>query len=99
MSCLRIARHPLGYLCCQGRWDPFLYCGWLGVLLGFYLAHLFRQDRPFFQPGIAKSHFPSADVRRDLAIPSFVLLAHPISSPCLNANEEIVLQVIGSPGC
>ena len=33
--------------------------------------------------------FPTADVRRDPTIPSFVLLTLPISSLCLDANEEI----------
>ena len=42
----------------------------------------------FFLPGPVNSRFPIVDVQRDLAIPSSVLLAPPISSPCLGANEK-----------
>ena len=97
-SCLRITLHSLGYLCCQGRWALFLYCGRLGVLLGCYLTRLFGQDQAFFQLGLANGHFPIADVRRDLAIPSSVLLALTISSTCLDTNEEIDLRATGSSG-
>ena len=39
------------------------------------------------------------NAQHDLAIPSSVLLALPVSSPCLDANEEIDLQATGSLGC
>ena len=68
-------------------------------MLSCYLARLFRQDRTFFQSGPTNGRFPTADVQRNLAIPSSVLLALPVSSPCLVANEEIDLRVTGSPGC
>ena len=98
-SCLRIARLPLGYPLCQGRWAPFLYFGRSGALLGHYLARLFHQDSAFLLLGPANGRFPAVNVQCDPAIPSSVLIAPPISSPCLGANEEIYLQVIGSLGC
>ena len=99
MSYLRITRHPLGYLCCHGRWASFLYREWSGALLGRNLAHIFCQDCSFLQPGLANGRFPAAYVQRDPTIPSFVLLALPVSSPCLDANEETDPQATGSPGC
>ena len=97
--CLRITRHSLGYLCYQGQWAPFLYCGGSGALLGCYLACFFRQYRAFFLPGPANGRFHTVDVQCDLAIPSYVLPAPPISSPCIDASEEIDLPAIRSPGC
>ena len=98
-SCRRITRHPLGYLYCQGQWAPFLYCGRLGALLGCYLSCLCRQDRAFLQHGLTNGRFPTTDVWRNPILSSYVLLALPISSPCLDANEEIGPRVTGSPGC
>ena len=46
-----------------------------------------------FLLGLADNHFHATDVQRDLAVPSSVLPAPPVSSPCLDANEEIDLQV------
>ena len=83
----------------SGRWTPFLYCGRLGALLGRYLAYLFLQDCAFLQPGPVNGIFPVANVRRDPAIPSFVLFTLPVSSPCLDANEETDPRATGSPGC
>ena len=99
MSYLRIARHPLRYLRCQGRWAPFLYYGRLGALLGCCLARLFHQDHAFFLPRPADDRLQATDVQRDPTIPSSLLHAPPVSSPCLGANEEIDLHVIGSLGC
>ena len=98
-SYLRTTRHPLGYLRCQGRWAPFLYCRRPGTLLGYYLAHLFHQDHAFFLLGPANDRFHAIDVQRDPAIPSFVLPAPLVSSPCLDTNEEINLQATRSSGC
>ena len=95
-SCLRITRPPLRYLRCHGRWAPFLYYGRSGALLGCYIAHLFRQDCAFFLPRLANDRFPAADVQCDPAILLSVLPAPPISSPCLDANEETDLQAICS---
>ena len=77
----------------------FLYREWSGALLGRNLAHIFCQDCSFLQPGPANGRFPAAYVQRDPTIPSFVLLALPVSSPCLDANEETDPRAIGSPGC
>ena len=78
---------------------PFLYYGRSGAFLDRYLARLFHQDRAFFLLGPANGRSPAADVQRDPVIPSSVLLAPPISSPCLSANEEIDLQATTSLGC
>ena len=59
----------------------------------------FCQDYTFFQPEPANGCFPIVDVRRDPAIPSSVLLALPVSSSCLDANEEIDPRATGSPDC
>ena len=99
MSYLRIAHRPLGCLPRQGRCAPFLYYRWSGVMLGCCLAHLFRQDRAFFLPRPADYRFHAADVQRDPAIPSYVWPAPPVSSLCLDTNEEIDLQTTRSPGC
>ena len=53
----------------------------------------------FFLPGPANDHFHAADVQHDPASPSSALLAPPVSSSCLDANERIDLQAIGSLGC
>ena len=97
-SCLRIARRPLGYLRCQGQWPPILYYGWSGALLGCCLACIFLQDYAFFLPGPVDDRFHAADVQLDPTIPSSVLPAPLVSSPCIDANEEIDLQATGSPG-
>ena len=99
MSCLRTTFRPLRYLRCQGQWTPFLYCGRSGALLGCYRARLFRQDRAFFLPRPANDRFHIAVVQRDPAIPSSILPAFPVPSPCLDANKEIDLRVTGSLGC
>ena len=99
MSCLRTTRHPLGYLRCQGRWVSFLYYELLCTLLGCYLARLFRQDRSFFLHGPSNDRFYVVVVERDPAIPSSVLPASPVYSPCLDANEEFNLRAIRSSGC
>ena len=98
-SFLRTNCRPLGYLRCQGRWAPFLYYRQSGAWLGIYFTRLFRQDRAFFLPRSANDCFHATNVQRDPAIPSSVLSTHPVSSPCLNSNEEIDLQATGSPGC
>ena len=46
----------------------------------------------FFLPRLANDCFHAANVQRDPAIPLSVLLAPPVSSPCLDANEEIELR-------
>ena len=68
-------------------------------MLSCYLARLFHQDRAFFLPGPTNNRFSAADVQRDPAIPLSVLPAPPVSSRCLNANEEIDIRAIGSSGC
>ena len=98
-SCLRTTCRPLGYLRCQGRWAPFLYCRWSGALLGIYFAHLFHQDHAFFLPGPSNDRFHSTNIQSDPVIPLFVLSTPPISSPCLDANEEIDLQATRLPSC
>ena len=59
----------------------------------------FRQDRAFFLPRPVENRFHAIDVQHDSTILSSVLLAPPVSSPCLDVNEEIGLQGIGSPSC
>ena len=68
-------------------------------MLGCYLAHLFLQDRALFLLGPANDRFYAANVQRDPSIPSSVLSAPHVSSPCLGANEEIDLRATGSPSC
>ena len=97
-SCLRTTRRLLRYLHRHGRWAPLLYREQLGALLDHYLARLFHQDRALFLLRLANDRFHVADVQRDPAIPSSALLAPPISSPCLYANEGIDLQSTGSSG-
>ena len=58
----------------------------------------FCQDRVFFLLGPTTDSFHTTNVQRDPTIPSFVLLAPLVSSPCLDANEEIDLRATGSPG-
>ena len=98
-SYLRTARHLPGYLQRQGRWPSFLYSKRLGALLALYLVCLFHHDCAFFLPKPADDCFHAAGARRDPAIPSFVLLASPTSSPCLDANEEVGLRATESPDC
>ena len=97
-SFLRITHHLPGYLHCPGRWAPFLYRERLGALLDHCLARLFLQDRVFFLPRPANDSFHVIDVQHDPAIPISVLLSPHVSSPCLDANEEIDLRATGSPG-
>ena len=99
MSCPRTTRRFLWYIHRQGRWAPFLYREWPGALIDRCLTRLFRQDHAFFLPGLANDLFHIADVQRDPSIPLFSLLAPHVSSPCLDANEEINLRAIGSLGC
>ena len=98
-SCLRIARRLLGYLRCQGRWAPFLYCERSSALLGCCLTHLFRQDHAFFLLRPVDNRFHAADAQHNPAILSSIFPTPPVSFPCLDANEEIDLQATGSPGC
>ena len=63
------------------------------------LARLFFQDHAFFLPRLVNDRFHAVDVQRDPEIPSSALLAPPVSSPCIDANEEIDLRATGSPGC
>ena len=58
----------------------------------------FAKIAPFFYLG-AKDRFHASNVQCDLVIPSSALLAPPVSSVCLDVNEEIDLRAIGSPGC
>ena len=44
-------------------------------------------------------HFHVIDVQRDPAISSSLFPTPPISSSCLDANEEIDLQATESSGC
>ena len=64
-----------------------------------YLALLSRQDHAFAPLGPIDDRFRVVVARHIPAIPSFVSLAQPASSPYLNANEEIDLLAIGSLGC
>ena len=59
--------------------------------------HVFSPRSCFFLPRPAEKNFNAADVQRDSTIPSSVLLAPPVSSPCLDVDEEIGLKGIGSP--
>ena len=98
-SCLRITCCLSGYLYCQERWAPFPYRERLDALLSHYLTCLFRQDRTFFLLGPVDDRFHAASAQCDPTIPSSALLAPPISSPCLEVNEEIDLRMTGSPDC
>ena len=98
-SCLRIARHLLGYLHRQGRWASFLYRERLYALLDCYLVRLFRQDCAFPLLRPTDDHFHAAGAQRVPAIPSSVSLAPLVSSAYLDASEEIDLQATGSLGC
>ena len=99
MSCLRITRHPPRYLYCQERWDPFPYRERSDALLARYLPLLFRQDRAFFLPGPADDCFHATGTLCDPTIPSSALLGPPVSSPCLDANDEIDFRANGSSDC
>ena len=68
-------------------------------MLDSYLARLFCQDCAFFLLGPANNHFHAEDVQRDPVIPLSTLPSPLVSSPCLNANEGIDLQAIGSSDC
>ena len=67
--------------------------------LAAILYVFFFQDCAFLQLGPVNGRFPAVDVQRDPTISSFVLLSLLVSSPCLDANEEIGLQATGSPSC
>ena len=97
-SFLRTARRLPGYLHHQGRWASFLYRERLDALLDRYLARLFRQDRAFSLLGTADNCFHVASAQHVPAIPSSVSLAPLVSSPYLDANEEIDLQATGALG-
>ena len=60
---------------------------------------LSHQDLSFAPLGPVDDRFCVTVAWRVLAIHSFVLLAPPVSSPYLDANEEIDLLAIGSLGC
>ena len=98
-SCLNITCRLPGYLHLQGQWVSFLYHERLDALLDCYLTCLFHQDRAFFLLGPIDDHFHAAGAQRIPTIPLSVSLAPLISSPYLDANEEIDLQATGSPGC
>ena len=60
----------------------------LATILHIFLTKIV----PFFLLGPSNGRFPAIDVQRDLAIPSSVLFAPPVSSPCLGANEKIIFR-------
>ena len=68
-------------------------------MLDCYLTRLFSQDRAFFLPRPANDRFHAANVRCDLVIPSFSLLAPPASSPSPDANGGIDLQGFDALNC
>ena len=94
----RTTRCLQGYLHHQGRWAHFLYRERSGALLDRYLTRLFHQYRAFFLLGPANDHFHTADVHHDPTIRSSALFAPHVSFPCLDAKEEIDLQVTRSQG-
>ena len=96
-SCLRTARHLLGYLHHQGRWASFLYRKRSGALLALYLTCLFHHDCAFFLPKPTDECFHAVGAQRNPVIPSYVLLASRTSSPCLDTNEEVGLRETESP--
>ena len=98
-SCLKITHHLPGYLHHQGQWASFLYREQLDALLDRYLGRLFHQDCAFFSTRPANDRFHAAGAQRVPQIPSSVSFAPPISSPYLDANEEIDLQATVSLGC
>ena len=71
----------------------------MDALLDHYLEHLSRQVHAFSLLGIVDDRFHATGAHHVLVIPSFVSLASSVSSPYLNANEEIDLLVIRSLGC
>ena len=93
VSYLRTTRRLSGYLHRQGRCVPFLYSKRSGALLERYLALLFRQDHTFFYMGLQMIVFTLQMFSAILQFPHL-----PVSSPCLDANEGIDLQVTGSSG-
>ena len=97
-NCMKIARRIPGYLHRRGRWASFLYRKRLDALLDHYLVRLSRQDHAFSLLGTIDDRFHTAGAQRISVIPSFVSLAPPVSSPYLDANEEIDLLVTRSPG-
>ena len=66
-------------------------------MLACYLARLLHQDCAFFLPRPKEDRFHATGAQHDPAIPLAALLVPPVSSPYLDANEEIGLQVIESP--
>ena len=83
----------------SGMMGSFLYRERLGALLDRYLALLFFQDHAFFLPRPTNDRFHVANVQRDPTIPSSILLAPPVSSSYLDANEGIDLRATGSSSC
>ena len=77
----------------------FLYREQLDALLDRHLGRLFCQDRAFSLLGPTDDRFHTTSAQRVPVIPSSVSLAPPVSSPYLDANEEIDLQATGSLGC
>ena len=69
------------------------------LCLAIILHILFHQDHALFLLEPANSHFLATDVKHNPKIPSSILPAPLVSSPCLGVTEEIDLQAIGSPGC
>ena len=59
----------------------------------------FAKIVPFFLPGPEDDRFHIVGAQNDPAIPSSALLVPPASSPYLDINEEIGLQVIESLDC
>ena len=60
---------------------------------------LSHQDHTFSLLGTVDDRFHTANAQLIPVIPSFVSLAPPVSSPYLDANEEIDLLAPGSLGC
>ena len=98
-NCLRIAHRLPGYLHRRGQWVSFLYHERLDALLDHYLMCLSHQDHAFSPLGPTDDLFHAVVALRVPAIPSFVSLAPPVSSPYLDVNEEIDLLATGSLGC
>ena len=67
----------------------------LAVVLHIFFAKIV----PIFLSGPSYDSFHAADVQCDPVILSSILPAPLVSSPYLDANEEIHPQVTGSPGC
>ena len=88
-----------GILHRQGRKAYFLYRERLFALFTCNLESLFFRDCAFFLSGAADDRFHAAGAQCDPTIPSSAFLVPPASSPYLDANEEIGLQVIESSDC